>query len=79
MRITRVGGPTVFIELDGWRILVDPTFDPPGRRYRFALGTSSVKPILSPYDADMGGDTTIDGVTVTALRAATPHSPRRAL
>lgn len=43
MRLTRIGGPTVFVELDGWRILVDPTFDPPGRRYAFALGTSSVK------------------------------------
>lgn len=43
MHITRVGGPTVLIDLDGWRILVDPTFDAPGRRYRFALGTSSVK------------------------------------
>lgn len=58
MRITRVGGPTVFIELDGWRILVDPTFDPPGRRYRFALRTSSVKTLgptvaaseLGPFD-----------------------------
>jgi L-ascorbate metabolism protein UlaG (beta-lactamase superfamily) len=51
MRITRIGGPTVLIELDGWRILVDPTFDPPGRRYAFALGTSSVKtrgPAIEP-------------------------------
>ncbi len=49
--ITRVGGPTVLIELDGWRILTDPTFDPPGRRYQFGWGTSSVKtagPALSP-------------------------------
>jgi len=43
MRVTRIGGPTMLVELDGWRILVDPTFDPPGRRYPFALGTSSVK------------------------------------
>lgn len=43
MKLTRIGGPTVLVELDGWRILVDPTFDPPGRRYPFALGTSSVK------------------------------------
>lgn len=43
MQITRIGGPTVLVELDGWRILVDPTFDPPGERYAFALGTSSVK------------------------------------
>jgi L-ascorbate metabolism protein UlaG (beta-lactamase superfamily) len=33
----------VLIEAHGWRLLVDPTFDPPGRRYRFGWGTSSVK------------------------------------
>lgn len=51
MRVTRIGGPTIFVELDGWRILIDPTFDPPGHRYPFALGTSSVKtrgPSLQP-------------------------------
>lgn len=51
MKVTRIGGPTVFVELDGWRILIDPTFDPPGRRYPFALGTSSAKtrgPALAP-------------------------------
>lgn len=41
--ITHIGGPTALIELDGWRILTDPTFDNPGRRYRFGHGTSSVK------------------------------------
>jgi L-ascorbate metabolism protein UlaG (beta-lactamase superfamily) len=43
MRLTHVGGPTVLVELDGWRILTDPTFDPPGRRYQFGWGTSSTK------------------------------------
>lgn len=43
MKLTRIGGPTVLVELAGWRILVDPTFDPPGRRYAFGLGTSSTK------------------------------------
>ncbi|MER7283172.1 hypothetical protein ABT369_52970 [Dactylosporangium sp. NPDC000244] len=33
MRVTHVGGPTVLIEVGGWRLLTDPTFDPPGRRY----------------------------------------------
>ncbi|MDH2413901.1 MBL fold metallo-hydrolase [Nocardioides sp. CER19] len=42
-RLTHLGGPTVLIELDGWRILTDPTFDQPGRRYAFGLGTSSTK------------------------------------
>lgn len=53
MRVTRIGGPTVLVELDAWRILIDPTFDPPGRRYPFALGTSSVKtrgPAIAPAE-----------------------------
>lgn len=52
-RLTHLGGPTVLIELDGWRILTDPTFDPPGRRYGFGLGTSSTKtagPALTPEE-----------------------------
>jgi len=43
VRLTHVGGPTVLIELPGWRILTDPTFDAPGRTYGFGLGTSSTK------------------------------------
>lgn len=43
MQLTHLGGPTVLIELAGWRILTDPTFDPPGRRYTFGWGTSSRK------------------------------------
>nr|WP_218853122.1 MBL fold metallo-hydrolase [Microbacterium immunditiarum] len=53
VRITRIGGPTLLVELDGWRILLDPTFDPPGRRYAFGAGTSSVKtrgPAISVED-----------------------------
>ncbi|TDD14227.1 MBL fold metallo-hydrolase [Kribbella turkmenica] len=42
-RITHIGGPTTLIEVDGWRLLTDPTFDPPGRRYAFGFGSSSVK------------------------------------
>jgi L-ascorbate metabolism protein UlaG (beta-lactamase superfamily) len=41
--LTHLGGPTTLIEIDGWRILTDPTFDAPGRRYTFGWGTSSVK------------------------------------
>ena len=37
--LTHIGGPTMLIEVDGWRILTDPTFDPPGRTYHFGLGT----------------------------------------
>ena len=30
LRITLIGGPTALIEIDGIRILTDPTFDAPG-------------------------------------------------
>ncbi len=30
MRFTLVGGPTLLIEVGGFRLLTDPTFDPPG-------------------------------------------------
>jgi hypothetical protein len=43
LRITHIGGPTTLLEVDGWRLLADPTFDPPGRRYAFGWGTSSRK------------------------------------
>jgi L-ascorbate metabolism protein UlaG (beta-lactamase superfamily) len=43
VRITHIGGPTVLIEVAGWRLLTDPTFDPPGRKYRFGWGTGSRK------------------------------------
>ena len=36
-RITHLGGPTALIEVGGWRLLTDPTFDPPGRRYTRSL------------------------------------------
>jgi L-ascorbate metabolism protein UlaG (beta-lactamase superfamily) len=31
------------VEVEGWRLLTDPTFDPPGRRYSFGWGSSSRK------------------------------------
>ena len=43
VRITHIGGPTVLIEAAGLRLLTDPTFDEPGRRYRFGWGTGSRK------------------------------------
>jgi len=33
LRITYIGGPTMLLELDGTRILTDPTFDPEGGDY----------------------------------------------
>ncbi|GAA4710883.1 MBL fold metallo-hydrolase [Pseudonocardia yuanmonensis] len=53
LRLTHVGGPTLLIEAAGLRILTDPTFDPPGRRYGFGWGTSSRKlagPALDPEE-----------------------------
>jgi L-ascorbate metabolism protein UlaG (beta-lactamase superfamily) len=43
VRLTHVGGPTVLVEVGGWRLLSDPTFDAPGRKYNFGWGTSSRK------------------------------------
>jgi L-ascorbate metabolism protein UlaG (beta-lactamase superfamily) len=42
-RITHIGGPTTLIEVEGWRLLTDPTFDPPGGSYGFGWGSSSRK------------------------------------
>jgi L-ascorbate metabolism protein UlaG (beta-lactamase superfamily) len=53
VRLTHIGGPTVLIEVAGWRLLTDPTFDAPGRRYRFGWGTSSRKvagPAVAPAE-----------------------------
>jgi L-ascorbate metabolism protein UlaG (beta-lactamase superfamily) len=41
--LTHIGGPTLLIEVGGWRLLTDPTFDPAGGKYNFGLGTGSVK------------------------------------
>ena len=40
VRITHVGGPTVLLEVGGWRLLTDPTFDPAGGHYKFGWGTA---------------------------------------
>jgi L-ascorbate metabolism protein UlaG (beta-lactamase superfamily) len=43
VRVTHIGGPTALIEIEGWRLLTDPTFDPAGGKYNFGWGTGSVK------------------------------------
>ncbi|MET9341842.1 hypothetical protein [Nonomuraea sp. NPDC003804] len=80
--VTHVGGPTALIELDGWRILTDPTFDSPGRRYGFGWGTSSVKQRGPAFDATDLADvdvvllsTTTTPITSTA--SAAPCYPAR--
>jgi len=53
VRVTHIGGPTTLIEVGGWTLLTDPTFDPPGRRYSFGWGTFSRKtagPAMAPGD-----------------------------
>jgi L-ascorbate metabolism protein UlaG (beta-lactamase superfamily) len=63
MRITHIGGPTTLIEVAGWRILTDPTFDDPGRTYRFGWGTASRKLAGPALPADALGH--IDVVLLT--------------
>jgi len=51
VRLTHIGGPTTLIEVGGWRILTDPTFDPAGDHYAFGWGTGSTKvagPAIAP-------------------------------
>jgi len=43
VRVTHIGGPTALIEVEGWRLLTDPTFDAPGRKYHIAWGASTRK------------------------------------
>ena len=63
MRITHVGGPTALIEIGGWRLLTDPTFDAPGRRYSFGWGSFSRKLAGPAVPADELGP--IDAVLLT--------------
>ncbi|GAB3838032.1 MBL fold metallo-hydrolase [Micromonospora andamanensis] len=63
VRITHIGGPTVLIEVDGWRLLTDPTFDAPGRTYRFGWGTASRKLTGPALPAESVGD--LDAVLLT--------------
>jgi L-ascorbate metabolism protein UlaG (beta-lactamase superfamily) len=59
VHLTHFGGPTALIEIGPWRLLTDPTFDPPGRRYGFGWGAWSRKVVgpaitaadLPPIDA----------------------------
>ncbi|HYH33663.1 MAG TPA: MBL fold metallo-hydrolase [Nocardioides sp.] len=44
--LTRVGGPTVLIEVNGVRLLTDPTFDPAGSTYQ--LGPVTLRKTQGP-------------------------------
>lgn len=63
MIITHVGGPTVLVEIDGWRLLTDPTFDPAGGHYDFGWGTASDK--LAGPAVPAGDLPPIDAVLLT--------------
>jgi L-ascorbate metabolism protein UlaG (beta-lactamase superfamily) len=63
VRLTHVGGPTVVVELDGLRLLTDPTFDPAGGSYRFGWGTGSRK--LAGPAVPAAALAPIDGVLLT--------------
>jgi L-ascorbate metabolism protein UlaG (beta-lactamase superfamily) len=43
VKILYVGGPTAVIEIGPWRLITDPTFDPPGKRYFLGWGAASRK------------------------------------
>ncbi len=58
-----MGGPTALIEVDGWRLLTDPTFDPAGRKYRFGWGYGSEKLVGPAIAADELGP--IDAVLLS--------------
>ena len=50
--ITLIGGPTALIEIDGFRLLTDPTFDAPGA-YQLPHVTleKTIGPIASGFNA----------------------------
>ena len=77
VRLTHIGGPTVLIEVVGWRLLTDPTFDPPGRRYYFGWGAGSRK-IAGPAvaAADLRP---VDAVLLSHYRARRQPGRRRPL
>src|SRR5215207_10533987 len=82
VRLTHIGGPTVLIDVGGWRLLTDPTFDPPGRSYRFGWGTGSHKLTgpaiavsdLGPIDAVLLSHPHHDDNLDTAGRALLPSA-----
>jgi L-ascorbate metabolism protein UlaG (beta-lactamase superfamily) len=63
IRITYIGGPTALIEIGPWRLLTDPTFDPPGKRYFFGWGTVSRKLQGPAIEFDELGD--VDAVLIS--------------
>ena len=50
LKFTYIGGPTALLELDGLKLLTDPTFDPAGTEYPTGLYAlrKTVGPAISP-------------------------------
>jgi len=48
LTITHIGGPTVLLDIGGFRILTDPTFDPRGRRYTIPRTGSVIEKVIDP-------------------------------
>jgi L-ascorbate metabolism protein UlaG (beta-lactamase superfamily) len=82
LQITLIGGPTALIEIDGFRLLTDPTFDPPGdyplphvtlqKRTGPALGPEAVGPVDAVL---LSHDQHADNLD-HAGRAFLPHASR---
>ena len=62
LRVTYIGGPTALLELDGLRLLTDPTFDPAGTAYPTPLYTlhKTTGPAVPP-----GAVEPLDGVLLS--------------
>ena len=54
VRLTYIGGPTALLEIGGLRLLLDPTFDPPGGEY--PSGSATLRKLAGPAVAvaDLG-------------------------
>jgi L-ascorbate metabolism protein UlaG (beta-lactamase superfamily) len=54
LRVTYIGGPTALLELDGLRLLTDPTFDPAGTTYPTPVYTlrKTTGAALSPAEVE---------------------------
>ena len=76
VRITHIGGPTALIEVGGWRLLTDPTFDPPGRS-TIRLGHASRK-LAGPAvaAADLARSTRSCSATTTTRTTSTRPAAR---
>ena len=69
LTLTHIGGPTTLLELDGWRILTDPTFDKPGRTLPVRLGH------LVTQDARAGAGPLTDSARSTRCCSPTSITP----